>query len=88
MTFHERLATNKVLHATKVTPKTIDFHGRELRERNTRFIHPPRPAPRRMTSLPSPSTIFVPDTLRYEVMGSDSLERLRTESHANDWEKG
>jgi hypothetical protein len=30
----------------------------------THFIQPPRPAPRRMTSLPSLSTIFVPETFR------------------------
>jgi hypothetical protein len=33
-------------------------------QQETHFIHPPKPAPRRMTSCPLTSTIFVPETLR------------------------
>lgn len=39
------------------------------------FIHPPNPAPRRITGLPSLSTIFSPETRRkpFDMVGCGSL---------------
>lgn len=37
---------------------------RHANQQEIHFIHPPRPAPRRMTSSPLISTIFVPEILR------------------------
>lgn len=43
----------------------------------THFIHPPRPAPRKMTSFPFPSTSFVPETLRNEdIVGSKTVSTM------------
>ena len=60
--FATRVAGYEVLHAARGDDKPSACSRHE--GTRTYFIHPPRPAPRSMTSWPSPSTILVPETFR------------------------
>lgn len=59
------IAGDEILHAAHTYQQ-----GLQSAQGETDFIHPPSPAPRRITSFPAPSTTRSPCTLRNEYSGA------------------
>lgn len=62
------IAGDEILHAAHTYQQGLQFAQTWGVE--TDFIHPPSPAPRRITSFPAPSTTRSPCTLRNEYSGA------------------